>query len=111
MAKEGIIDLEKFKAPAAKVLTGRPFGRVVRIDSRIDEIESKSEVVKVIIPEGLFTIGPSFFEELFKNVIRKLGKDDFYRKFSFENRGDYPYEVPLTEAVERVLRDKTALDR
>jgi len=44
------------------------------------------------------------------NVVTKLGKEKFYEKFNFKNDGKYNYEKPLKEAVERILREKTALD-
>ena len=107
---EPVIDLEVFRDKNAKVLTGRPYGRVVREKSNIDALETDNERVKVIIPEKIYSIGPSFFEELFVNVIRKLGRDAFRKKFEFVNAGTYHFETPLNEAIERVLRNKTALD-
>ncbi len=107
---ENTINLEIYRIKGAKVLTGRSFGKHVREDSRIDEIENNFEEVNVTIPDDIYSIAPSFLEEFFVNVIRKLGKEKFLVKFKFNNKGEYDYETALHEAIERVLRKKTALD-
>jgi hypothetical protein len=107
--KDNKINLEKFRVEGAKVFTGRDYGEFVRKESKIDEIENTSDEVDFIIPSNIYSINPSFFEELFINVVRKLGKDGFLKKFHFSNLGDYNYEKPLSEAIDRILRKKTAL--
>lgn len=104
------INLEQFRAKGAKVFTGRDRGVDVRANSRIDEIESKNDEVYFIIPDHIYSINPSFFEELFFNVVQKLGKEDFLAKFKFESLGDYDYNRPLNEAIERILRKRTGLE-
>jgi restriction endonuclease Mrr len=106
-----VVNLEDFRTPKAKIFTGRERGKQVRNDSKIDEIESNFETVEFIIPDNLFSINPSFFEELFINVVEKLGEKKFYEKFTFTNQGSYNYEKPLKEAISRILREKTALDK
>ncbi|PIE49072.1 MAG: DUF4325 domain-containing protein [Flavobacteriales bacterium] len=105
------INLEDFRTPKAKIFTGRDRGEQVRKDSKIDEIEQKHDSVEFIIPDNLYSINPSFFEELFVNVVTKLGEQGFYKKFNFINNGNYNYEKPLKEAISRILREKTALDK
>lgn len=109
-SKNNIIDLNEFRVSTAKVFTGRPYGKDVRENSNIDKIEAEYDQVNIIIPDNIYSIGPSFFEELFINAIQKLGKEKFLEKFKFTNKGKYNYETPLNEAIERVLRKKTALD-
>ena len=104
------IFLEKYRTKGAKIFTGRDRGEYVRDESKIDEIEKNNEKITIIIPDNLYSINPSFFEELFVNVVTKLGKENFYNKFIFRNEGKYNYEKPLKEAVERILRENTALD-
>ena len=108
---KNIINLEEFRTPKAKIFTGRDRGEQVRKDSKIDEIESKFDSVDFIIPANLYSINPSFFEELFINVVEKLGEEEFYKKFNFINEGNYNHEKPLKEAISRILREKTALDK
>lgn len=111
---ENIIDLEYYRVKGkdgtvAKVFTGRDRGEYVRKASRIDEIEANYEIIYVLIPDNIYSINPSFFEELFINVILKLGKDSFLKKFKFEVKGSYKYERALSEAINRILRKKTAI--
>lgn len=108
-SKENIIDLELFRVQTAKVFTGRDRGLFVRTASKIDELEDKYEEIEVIIPDNIYSINPSFFEELFFNVVNKLGKINFLKKFKFTNLGEYNYNKPLNEAIERILRTKTAI--
>lgn len=104
------IKLENFRTPGAKIFTGRDRGEDVRLRSRIDEIEKNNDKVIFVIPDNLYSINPSFFEELFVNVVTRLGKEKFNEKFEFQNDGDYNYLKPLNEAIERILREKTAID-
>ncbi|MFX1708269.1 DUF4325 domain-containing protein [Chitinophaga sp. CC14] len=108
-SNENIIYLEDHRVAGAKVFTGRDRGKKVRIDSEIDEVERKFSTVKIIIPDNIYSINPSFFEELFVNVVLKLGKENFLEKFIFESLGDYNYEKPLNEAIDRILRKRNAL--
>jgi len=93
----------------AKVFTGRDRGEDVRKASKIDEIERNYEKITIIIPDNIYSINPSFFEELFVNVVMRLGKEKFREKFDFKSIGDYNYERPLTEAITRILRKNTAI--
>jgi len=109
LSKDNTIHLEDFRAPGSKVFTGRDRGEYVRKESKLDEIESKYSEVNIIIPDNLYSINPSFFEELFINAVSSLGKEGFLKKFHFESIGNYNYEKPLNEAIIRILRTKTAL--
>lgn len=109
LSQDNYINLEDFRAPGAKVFTGRDRGADVRKKSKLDEIEEKYDKVVIVIPDNVYSINPSFFEELFLNVVIKLGKEDFLKKFEFESQGDYQYEKPLNDAITRILRSSTAL--
>jgi len=113
-SKENIINLEDYRVidkdgSIAKVFTGRDRGEDVRKASKIDKIEETYEEVEIIIPNNIYSINPSFFEELFVNVVIKLGKDKFREKFKFTSLGQYNYERPLSEAIMRILRKNTAI--
>ena len=107
---ECVINLEKYRAKEgnriSKVFTGRDKGKYVREDSKIDELERK-----IIIPNDIYSINPSFLEEFLVNVVKKLGKDGFLAKFEFESLGDYEYQEPLYQAIDRILKEQTALDK
>ncbi len=104
------INLADFRTPGAKVFTGRDKGLHVRQKSQIDEKENKFETVYFIIPDNIYSINPSFLEELFENVVEKLGKEKFLSKFQFINQGKYNFTKSLEEAIQRLSRKKTALD-
>lgn len=106
---DNTIDLEDYRTRGSKVFTGRDRGKDVRLRSKLDEIESNFSEVYVIIPDNIYSINPSFFEELFLNVVLKLGKEGFLNKFKFESIGAYRFEKPLIEAIDRILRKKTAI--
>ena len=94
----------------AKVFTGRDRGNSVREASKIDELYKESGEINVIIPPGTFSITPSFLEELFGNIVRQHGVDIFRNTVHIDPNG-YKIETPLEEALERIMQDKTALQR
>lgn len=114
LSNRNTINLEDYRVKGndgsiAKVFTGRDRGEDVRKASDIDEIEKKYDEIFIIIPDNIYSINPSFFEELFVNVVLKLGREKFMEKFKFQSIGNYNYERPLSEAIIRILRKKTAI--
>lgn len=114
LSNANTINLEDYRVRGkdgtiAKVFTGRDRGEDVRKASSIDEIEKQYDEIIIVIPDNIYSINPSFFEELFVNVVLKLGRDEFNRKFKFESIGNYNYERPLSEAIIRILRKNTAI--
>lgn len=107
------INLETFRVregdKIAKVFTGRDRGAYVREKSKIDQIERQSDMIDIIIPKDVYSINPSFLEEFLVNVVKKLGKDGFLQKFKFSSEGDYDIQEPLMEALDRILRESSAL--
>ena len=59
------INLEDFRTQGAKLFTGRDRGKIVRENSKIDEIENNFDEVNIIIPDNIYAINASFFEEFF----------------------------------------------
>ncbi|MDL2245954.1 DUF4325 domain-containing protein [Parabacteroides sp. OttesenSCG-928-J18] len=114
LSRDNTINLEDFRVRdgqrVSKVFTGRDRGKDVREKSKIDELESRFDTVNIVIPNNIYSINPSFFEEFLVNVVKKLGKDIFLEKFNFTSEGDYQYSDPLNQAIDRILKNKTALD-
>lgn len=110
LSKDNVINLEDFRVSGSKVFTGRDRGASVRKRSKIDELIDRYPSVVVVIPDNLYSINPSFFEELFVNVVERLGREEFFRRFEFRNEGSYNYLRRLEEAVDSILRTKTAID-
>lgn len=106
------IDLENFRTKGAKVFTGRDRGIDVRNLSKIDELAENYDDIIILIPKDIMSINPSFLEELLTNVVKKYGKENFFRKFKFESESvRYDISVDLNEAVERILRTENALSK
>lgn len=108
-ANETEINLENFRTKGSKVFTGRDRGVSVRDGCKLDEIEPNFDVINIIIPDNVYSINPSFFEELFLNVVTKLGKEKFLAKFKFKSIGEYDHSRPLNEAIDRILRKQSAI--
>lgn len=112
-SKDNIINLDDFRVQkgrqVSKIFTGRDRGKYVREVSNLDKIESQYEIINIIIPSNIYAINPSFFEELFLNVVTKLGKENFLKKFTFTTEGNYDYTLTLHDAIDRIMRKKNAL--
>lgn len=112
---ECTIELEKYRAKegnrVSKVFTGRDKGKYVREDSKFDELVNKFDKVIIVIPNNIYSINPSFLEEFIVNVVKKFGKEGFLSKVEFKSLGDYEYEAPLYQAIDRILKEQTALDK
>ena len=110
---EAVINLEDFRVKQGSkisvVFTGRDRGAEVRQRSNIDEIAKENDNVRIIIPDNIFSINPSFLEEFLVNVVQKYGKEKFLEKFSFESIGDYDVTSSLTEAIDRILNNESSL--
>lgn len=115
LSKNNVINLEDFRVKdgdrISKVFTGRDRGAFVRDKSQIDKIEEKYGIIYIIIPQNVYSINPSFLEEFLVNVVTKLGKETFLHKFQFQSQGDYDIEQPLNQAIDRILKNNTALDK
>lgn len=110
-----IINLEQYRSEdktrriKSKVFTGRDRGEMVRKASHIDELETQNDQIIIEIPEDIYSINPSFFEELFLHVVLKLKKDAFLAKFSLRPHGEYDFQNEFMEAIDRILNDTTAI--
>lgn len=100
----------RIRGKLAKVFTGRDRGETVRKQSKLDEIYHKDGEITIIIPQGTFSITPSFLEELFTNIVKENGIEKFRETVHIEPNG-YNIEVPLEEAIERIMQDKNALQK
>ncbi len=92
----------------SRVFTGRDRGAEVRNLSGIDTLFSTAEPLTIIIPDDIFSITPSFLEELFKNIVLKYGKETTLQNVTFE--GKYKIQAAFDEALDRILQQKTGLE-
>ena len=103
------INLGEYRTHGARIYTGRDRGEEVKKKSNINALSASNDEVNIIIPEDIITINPSFLEELFRDVVVRLGKENFYKKFRFTCLGPYRIEANLETAVDRILRKSSAL--
>lgn len=112
--KTTTINLEEYRtqlgSTKSKVFTGRDRGEEVRRKSQIDSLFENYDKVKFVIPTDIFSITPSFLEELFFNVVRKYGKKAVYDKIDLSGNS-YDLQEPLDEAIDRILQKKTGLEK
>lgn len=99
------LDLNKYRTKVGKtysrVFTGRDRGADVRDRSKIDDLFT-DEGLEVLIPDEIFSITPSFLEELFKNIVLKYGKLNTLNKIKFT--GKYDIQGSFEEALDRILQ-------
>ncbi len=105
------VDLNNYRTNVgpnlSRVFTGRDRGAYVREHSKIDELFPATESLQVVIPDDIFSITPSFLEELFNNIVLKYGKEDTLRKINFV--GKYKIKGAFDEAIDRILQQKHGL--
>ena len=106
---EQVINLENHRVKGSRVFTGRDRGEQVRKDSKVDKLVKENDSIKIVIPRDIYSINPSFLEEFLINVVSKLGKEGFHKKVYFESKGPYNINKSLSEAIERILRKKSAI--
>jgi len=107
--KTYILNLEDYRTPGSKVFTGRDRGVEVRKKSKLDTLLKEYDLIRIIIPNDIRSINPSFLEELLFNVVSELKEEKFREKFHFESTGRYQINNDLDEAIERILRIENAL--
>ncbi len=100
-----VINLEDFVGEDKHVLVGREKGRKARKESEIEEKARQYDNIRVIVPDGLYAVSPTFLEEFLRPVVQKLGKSGFYQKFNFEHQGPYDITTDLKETVRRLTRE------
>ena len=96
--KENMIDISRYSR------NKRALTRTIR-SNEIIGISDRNEEVTVIIGQDVLAITPRFFEDLFKEVVLKIGKEEFKKKFTFVTMG-YPFERNLNEALYRIERKR-----
>lgn len=104
-----IVDLQKFRTKGSKVFTGRDRGEQDRKASKLDELIKKDGKIRIVVPNDIYSINPSYLEELLVNVVQKLKREGFYQRFEIVNDGPYKITKDLNEAIDRILRENHAL--
>lgn len=95
------IDLDQYRSEDSLVFAGRDRGAVVRKRARLDEIDRTGEDVLIIVPDDVYSVNSSFFLGMLGESIRKLGEEEFRRRFRFKGA---IIEVVVDDAIREALR-------
>lgn len=100
-------DVSKLKS---RVFAGRPRGKKVREESKIDEKIEKYDLVEILVPDDIRALNPSFIEEFLFNVVKKYGPIGYKSKVIFYSPSGFKFEAKLQEGVSRIMRRMSGLD-
>lgn len=83
------INLIKYRGDRSSLFTGRTQGEDARKDLALNQFDEDIEKqVIFIIPEGTTSFNPSFYLGLLYDSYKKLGIDNFSKKYSFRIESD-----------------------
>ncbi|MBB4041614.1 hypothetical protein GGR34_003292 [Microvirga flocculans] len=68
---------------AVRNLTGHERGVEARVRYDLEKLDEVQEPVRVIVPESVYTLTPSFFQGMFAESVRKLG-ETFLTHYRFD---------------------------
>ena len=77
-------NLSIYKGEKFKVLSGADFGKEVREEFKMDELDAQTDEVLFYVPDYVYSLNSSFFSGLFQKSIRALGEQKFRQKYHFK---------------------------
>jgi hypothetical protein len=77
------ISLETYRDSGSKIFSGRPRGERVRQSATLAALEDNGFSFEIFVPEDLYSVTSSFFLGMFGDSIRKLGEEEFRRRYKF----------------------------
>jgi hypothetical protein len=96
------IDLCPYADTDVRVLSGRDRGLAVRLELRLDELDtSTDEKVQLVVPETVRHVNSSFFLGLIGASVQMLGREKFSRKY--EIKALPRVQMRFQQAVDRVM--------
>ena len=81
IAEKESISLAQFRGSKSTLFTGRPQGEEARKKLKLDELDKADVEVELLIPDDTTSFNPSFYLGLLFNSIKKLGVDNFLKKY------------------------------
>lgn len=75
------IDITKYRGNSSPSFTGRPEGESARLDAKLDILDKDSVKYIIEIPLGTTAFNPSFFLGFFYESIKKMGINEFGKKY------------------------------
>ncbi len=99
------IDLQTLTRGEVRSLSGHDRGLAAREYFHLDGLDAAPEEVVVIAPSTLDALTPSFVQGLFAASVHALGKEGFFKHYSFRLPKHLMTDVRL--GVDRVLMRRT----
>jgi hypothetical protein len=66
-------------------LSGHERGRAARENYRLNDADRDGEIIRVVVPEDIYSITSSFFQGMFSESVRKAGsRENFLARFEFD---------------------------
>jgi hypothetical protein len=81
IAEKESISLAQFRGSKSTLFTGRPQGEEARKKLKLDELDNYDVEVELLIPDDTTSFNPSFYLGLLFNSIKKLGVENFSKKY------------------------------
>jgi hypothetical protein len=82
-----VADLQSYRGPNSTVYTGRPQGEEARKNLLLQKKDDEPCLVSFKLPADTTTITPSFFLGLLYDSIKKLGFEQYKKKYEFDFTG------------------------
>jgi hypothetical protein len=96
------INLQQYRIPNSKILSGRDFGIQLRQKLELDKIDNIEEQVTIIIPSDIWALNSSYFIGVFGKSILMLGEEKFRKKYLFQCSNNYVLEN-IEQGIEDIL--------
>jgi hypothetical protein len=88
-----LINLLNYRGQNSTTFTGRPQGLAVRKQLALDELDTDSEAVELVIPRDTTSFNASFYLGLLYPSIKKLGFDAFKDKYHITFEDETPRSI------------------
>ena len=96
------INLQQYRIPNSKILSGRDFGIQLRQKLELDKIDNIEEQVTIIIPSDIWALNSSYFIGVLGKSILMLGEEKFRKKYLFQCSNNYVLEN-IEQGIEDIL--------
>lgn len=101
------VNLRDLTRGEVRMLTGRPRGVSARELYKLDELDSKDEIVVIVAPDDLDTVTPSFVQGFLGRSLALRGAASFMKKFDL-SRLDSLLAEDFRVGMERLIYRKAA---
>ena len=101
------INLGDFKRKEIKILSGRQNGEIIRKKVKLDDEDRTKGIIKIIVPQDVFSLNSSYFLGLFGDSVRKLGEIGFKEKYQFECAD--AIKINIANGIKYALKGMNAL--